>query len=261
MSLLLKMEDVSIRYNEKQVVSDLNLTIKKGEILGIVGESGSGKSTIIKAALGLLDLGGKVDSGTIFYKDMNLLQLSKKEYQQIRGTCLGSIPQDSKGSFCPVKTIEEHLYEALSKGKIESKSKVREEAIQILKQLNVSDAKRFLQSYPFQLSGGMNQRAAIMIAILQKPCLLFADEPTSALDVISQKHVVTTLMKQRSLDTAMLIVTHNIGLATYMADQILVMKKGRIVEYGETKEVMSHPKDSYTKTLLAAVPRIKRGIE
>lgn len=260
MSLLFKMEDVSISYNGKQVVSHLNLSINKGEILGIVGESGSGKSTIIKAALGLLDSGGKVDRGVISFQEQNLLQLSKKEYQQLRGTCLGSIPQDSKGSFCPVKTIEKHLYEALTKDKIWNQLNEKERVTQLLNQLNISDTQRFLKSYPFQLSGGMNQRASIMIALMLNPSLLFADEPTSALDMISQKHVVTTLMEQRrTKDTAMLIVTHNIGLAAHMADYILVMRKGEVVEYGETKEVMHHPKDLYTKELLAAIPRIKRG--
>lgn len=260
MSLLFKMEDVSISYNGKQVVSHLNLSIKKGEILGIVGESGSGKSTIVKAALRLLDSSGRIESGVISFKNQDLLQLSNKEYQQLRGTCLGSIPQDSKGSFCPVKTIEAHLYEALSKEKIWNQADVKEKAIWLLKQLNVSDAERFLKSYPFQLSGGMNQRAGIMIAMMLNPSLLFADEPTSALDMITQKHVVNTLMEQRrNKDTAMLLVTHNIGLALHMADHILVMRKGKIVEYGETKEVMYQPKNSYTKELLAAVPRIKRG--
>lgn len=260
MSLLFEMKDLSICYNGKQVVSHLNLSIKKGEILGIVGESGSGKSTIVKAALGLLDSGGRIESGVISFKDQDLLQLSNKEYQKLRGSCLGSIPQDSKGSFCPVKTIETHLYEALSKEKTPNQIDVKEKAIRLLKQLNILDAERFLKSYPFQLSGGMNQRAGIMIALMLNPSLLFADEPTSALDLISQKHVVTTLMEQRKTkETAMLIVTHNIGLALHMADHILVMRKGEVMEYGETKEIMYHPQSSYTKDLLAAVPRIKRG--
>lgn len=261
MSMLFKMEDVSIGYNGKQVVSHLNISIKKGEILGIVGESGSGKSTIVKAALGLLDSGGKVESGVISYRNQDLLQISPKEYQLLRGTCLGYIPQDSKGSFCPVKTIEAHLYEALSsKEKTWKPLDIKEKAIELLKQLNVSNAERFLKSYPFQLSGGMNQRAGIMIALMLNPSLLFADEPTSALDMLTQKHVISALMKQqRTKNTAMLIVTHNIGLAAHMADHILVMKKGEVVEYGETKKVMYQPNNAYTKELLAAVPRIKEG--
>lgn len=258
MSLIFKMDDVSISYNGKQVISHFNLSIKKGEILGIVGESGSGKSTIVKAALGLLEPGGKVESGAISFKGQDLLQLSQKEYQRLRGTSIGSIPQDGKGSLCPIKSIQSHLYDALLKEKKWEKSEANEKAIRLLEQLNVSDAKHFLKSYPFQLSGGMNQRAGIMLAMLLNPCLLFADEPTSALDTISQRHVVRALMQQRETkETAMLVVTHNIGLAQHMADHILVMKKGEVVEYGETKEVMHHPKSPYTKELLAAVPRIK----
>jgi peptide/nickel transport system ATP-binding protein len=258
--LLFEMKEVTISYQNKQVVSDVSFSVGAEEILGIVGESGSGKSTLIKAAIGLLGRGGKIESGKILYKGLELNHLSPEKYRKLRGTQMGMIFQDCKSSLSPIRTIEAQVYEAMSQHIKINRNDARNRAQEILDRLKLPDSERILKSYPFELSGGMNQRVGIMIAILLKPTLLFADEPTSALDVLTQAQVVSELMElKEELKTSIVIVTHNMGVVSHMTDQVIVMKKGRQVEYGLTKEILKNPQNEYTKQLLSAVPRIRRG--
>jgi len=256
---LLDMQHVEISYNGKAVVHDVSLQMKPGEILGIVGESGSGKSTLIKAAMGLLGNSGAVTNGDIFYKGQNVVDARGEELRRMRGPAMGMIFQDTKASLCPIRSIEDQLYESVTQHERLSRQEVRERALELFDKMRLKDGERILKSYPFELSGGMNQRVGIMLAMVLKPELLFADEPTSALDVTVQAQVVEEMMKMRELyGTGIVIVTHNIGVVEHMADKVAVMYQGRLVEYGKKEDVIGHPREEYTRKLLGAVLRIRK---
>ena len=257
--ILLAMDNVEISYNARPYVRDISFQLKEGEILGIVGESGSGKSTLIKAAMGLLGPTGAVTKGHVYYKGENILDYNSQEFQNIRGYEMGMIFQNSESALCPVRTIGDQLYESMSQHKKITKEEAKSKGLVLLDKLNFKDGNRILKSYPFELSGGMNQRVGIMMAMLLKPSLLFADEPTSALDVTIQLQVIREMMKMRDeYGTAIVIVSHNIGVISYMADTVVVMKEGNIVEYGTKDQIVFHPQEEYTKNLIEAVPRVRR---
>ena len=259
MNSLLRVEHVTISYNGKPVVQDVSFELRQGEILGIVGESGSGKSTIIKAIMGLLGEEGLVTRGDIWYRGENLTDMSTKKLRRYLGTEIGMVFQDCKGALCPVRKIDAQIYEAVSEHEKISRRAVRERAGEIMRKIGLDDSDRVLDSYPFELSGGMNQRVGICTAMIMHPKLLLADEPTSALDVTVQKQVVEELLlMRREYDTAMILVTHNIGVVRMMADRTLVLQNGQVREYGETEAVLDHSEDSYTKTLMSSVLHLKR---
>lgn len=257
---LLDMHHVEISYNNKIVVRDVNLQVQPGEILGIVGESGSGKSTLIRGVMGILGNNGAVTGGDIFYQGQNLASVSREELRQIRGSQMGMIFQNTASSLCPVRTIEEQLYECVWAHEKVSKQAIWERALELIDKMGLKDGKRILKSYPFELSGGMNQRVGILMAMIVRPKLLFADEPTSALDVTTQAQVIREMKGLRdTYQTAIAIVTHNIGIIEHMADKVAVMHQGQIVEYGEVKDILQNPQHEYTKQLLRAVLRIHKG--
>ena len=168
--------------------------------------------------------------------------------------------QHAGASFCPIRTVGVQLYEAVSAHEDISEADFRERAAELLQKLRFENAARILESYPFELSGGMMQRVGIAAAMLLKPSVLLADEPTSALDVSVQKQAVEEMLLIRELyHTSIIIVTHNIGVVRAMADRVVVMKEGRIVESGDTRDVLEQPREGYTKNLMAAVPRLRRG--
>ena len=260
MSEIIRYEHVDITYNGFKAVKDVSFTVDEGEILGIVGESGSGKSTLIKAAMGLLGPAGLVTRGDIWYKGMNLPDLSPSEIRKINGPELGMIFQSAGSSFCPIRTVGAQLYESMRAHESISKEAFRSRAVELLQKIGFENGDRILESYPFELSGGMQQRVGIASAMLLRPAVLMADEPTSALDVHVQKQVVEEmLLMRKEFGVSIIIVTHNIGVVGAMADNVLVMQKGRAVEYGETDKILNHPETDYTKTLMAAVPRLDRG--
>jgi len=257
---LLEMHNVEISYGGEPKVFDVNLKVNQGEILGIVGESGSGKSTLIKAAMGLLGSDGKVTRGDIFYKGNSILNMRPEELRKIRGPEMGMVFQNCSASLCPIRTIGDQLYEAMKEHHHINRKEVEYMAIDLLQKMNLSDGRRILASYPFELSGGMNQRVGIVMAMLLKPDLLFADEPTSALDIIVQAQVVKEMKKLRNeLGTAIIIVSHNIGLVSHMADKVAVMYQGHLLEYGSTKDIINHPKEAYTRRLIQAIPKVRKG--
>ena len=236
---ILTYDSVEISFDGEAVVHDVSFSLTPGEILGLVGESGSGKSTLIKAAMGLLGSGGLVTRGDICYMGQNILDISEKEKRKIRGSGIGMIFQDAGASLCPIRTIGDQIYESMRAHKKVSRNEAKDRAMELFEKLNFKDSQRVWDSYPFELSGGMNQ--------------------TSALDVSVQRQVVREMLKLRELfGTAIIIVTHDIGVVRAMADTVLVLKNGKMVEYGEAKKVLNHPQDPYTKKLLAAVPRLKR---
>lgn len=257
---LLDVSKIEVSYQNIPVVQDISFQIEPGEILGIVGESGSGKSTIMKAAMGLLGREGKVTKGNIFYKNKNILRMSVAEQRKLRGPQMGMIFQNTSASLCPIRKIQDQLYESVLQHEKMEKSEIKERALKLFSKMRLEDGERILQSYPFELSGGMNQRVGIVMAMVLKPDLLFADEPTSALDVTVQAQVIKEMMKMREeYHTAIAIITHNIGVVEYMADKIAVLCQGRLVEYGDKEEIIRYPKKEYTKKLMSSVVRINKG--
>ena len=260
MEELLRYDHVDISYNGFLAVKDVSFTLEPGEILGIVGESGCGKSTLIKAAMGLLGSAGMVTRGDIWYKGKNLPDLPPKELRKLNGPELGMIFQSAGSSFCPIRTIGTQLYETMTEHEKISKAEFLDRAMELLGKLGFEDGKRVLGSYPFELSGGMQQRVGIAAAMLLNPSVLLADEPTSALDVSVQKQVVEEMLLVReTFGTAIILVAHNIGVIGAMADKVLVMKNGEAVEYGKTQQVLENPQADYTRALLSAVPRLRRA--
>lgn len=257
---LLTFQNVSVAFHKNTVVHQVNFSLKPGEILGIVGESGSGKSTILKAAMGILENGGRVTEGKILFQGRNLCEMKEKELRTIRGAGIGMIFQDAGASLSPIRTIGEQIHESMSAHQKISGQEALQKAMGLFEKLHFQNGERVWNSYPFELSGGMNQRVGIVLAMLMEPPLLLADEPTSALDVAVQKQVVQEMKRlKEEFGTAEILVTHDIGVVRAMADRILVLKEGRVVEYGAAEKVLTEPETSYTKELLAAVPRLRRN--
>ncbi|MDY6290156.1 MAG: ABC transporter ATP-binding protein [Succiniclasticum sp.] len=260
MAGLLDYQHVEISFNGNAVVHDVTFQLHPGEILGLVGESGSGKSTLIRAAMGLLGSSGMVTRGDIWFEGKNLPDLSDSEMRHICGENIGMIFQDCGASLSPIRTIGEQILESMEAHRRVDVPTAKAAAMELFDKLKLKDGERVWNSYPFELSGGMNQRAGIAIAMLMNPGILLADEPTSALDVAVQRQVVEEMLSIRNaFGTAIIIVTHDIGVVSAMADSILVLQDGRVMEYGRAKEVLDNPQNNYTRKLLSAVPRLRRG--
>lgn len=260
MDALLTYDSVEISYGGTPVVQDMSFSLHPGEILGLVGESGSGKTTIIKAAIGLLGKNGLVTRGDIWFEGKNLPDLPEKEMRHIRGGKIGMIFQDAGASLCPIRTIGEQIFESMAAHRQITKAEAKEAALELFARLRFKDGERIWSSYPFELSGGMNQRAGIAISMLLNPSILLADEPTSALDVAVQRQVVDEMLELREMfGTAMILVTHDIGLVSAMADTVLVLQQGNRMEYGSARDVLGNPQNAYTRKLLAAVPKLRRA--
>lgn len=258
MGNILEVQQVTITYKDNIAVENVSFQVAENQILAIVGESGSGKSTLIRAIDGLLPESGKVTEGKILYLGNLLNDPGQKNLQKLRGKEIAMIFQNPGEYLNPRRKIESQFMEILDIHGTGTRQEKRSLVLQMLNRLNLPDAERILKSYPFQLSGGMNQRVAIAMAVSTRPKLLLADEPTSALDVTVQAQVVKELLELRqTFGTAMILVTHNIAVASKMADQIVVMKSGKIQEYGTRDQVILNPKSSYTRELLNAVPGLE----
>ena len=255
---VLEIEGCTIRYpNGVNAVSDVSLSVEEGEIVSIVGESGSGKTTLIRAILGLLPPGGKIVSGQILFLGRNLARASEQEMQDIRGREIAMIFQDVGATLDPIQKIKRQYAEAISIHEKLSKSACYSLAVKMLKCMHLTDSGRIMDSYPFELSGGMKQRVGIAMGMTARPKLLLADEPTSALDVTIQAQVVHQLRQLREqYGTTIILVTHNMGVASYLSDRIGVMRKSKLVEIGPRNEIIYHPKEPYTRALLEAVPKL-----
>ena len=251
---------LTVTYGEKLAVDGVSFSLSPGKIYVIVGESGSGKSTLLRTIGGLLTKEGKIVSGDIWMGEQNLIQLSEKEWCEVHGNKMGYIFQNPEQSLSPIAKIGKQFVEcqnmhAKTAGK-KSKKEILEDAEELLKELRFENPQRVLKSYPFELSGGMCQRVAIALAIMNQPSLLLADEPTSALDVASQDMTIETLLALRKkTDLSILLVTHNMEVARRLADEIGVMYQGRIIESGLPEEIWNDPKEDYTKKLIAAIPQ------
>lgn len=256
---LLNISDLTVTYgkNPMPTVERFNLDMKEGEIISVVGESGSGKTTVIRAVLGLLPGGGRVDGGDILFQGKSLLNLNKEQWRALRGTQISMIFQDSGAMINPIRRIGDQFVEYIRTHEKISKKDAWAKGVEMLERMRLPAGDDIMRNYPFQLSGGMNQRVGIAMAMTFQPKLLLADEPTSALDVTTQAQIVRQFMELReTYRTSMIVVTHNIGVAAYMADKLIVMQYGKVVDAGTRDEVMNHPTNEYTKNLLAAVPEM-----
>ena len=251
---ILKVDNYSVTYDGEHNAADhVSFSMQEGDIVCIVGESGSGKSTVLHGILGLPSPGA-VTKGHISVFGKDVFSMSKAELLKMRGEQVAMIFQDTGRYLNPISRIGNQFDMFLGyhmSGGREAMRALEEDALQ---KVHLPDAKRVLSSYPFELSGGMRQRVGIAMAMSLKPKLLLGDEPTSALDVTVQAQVVRQMMDLRDqYGTSLLIVTHNMGVAAYMSDYIGVMQQGRLVEWGRTEDVISHPQTAYTQKLLKAV--------
>ncbi|MDO4337552.1 MAG: ABC transporter ATP-binding protein [Eubacteriales bacterium] len=256
---MLEIKDLAVQYGKQApTIEHFNLSMKKGEIISVVGESGSGKTTVIRAVLGALAGGGRVTSGDIIFQGKSLLGNSKDEWRKIRGSKMSMIFQDCGGTLNPIRRIGSQYVEYICTHSKMSHDEAWKLGVTMLEKMRLPDAENIMKSFPHQLSGGMRQRVGIAMAMTFNPELLLADEPTSALDVTTQAQIVRQMMELRdSFGTGIIIVTHNLGVAAYMADQLIVMKHGKVVDQGTRDEVMSNPTNDYTKKLLEAVPEME----
>ncbi len=254
---LLEIKNVDISYGKRVTVRDCSITLEKGEICSIVGESGSGKTTVIRAVLGLLAGGGKVTAGDIVYEGRSLLTLSDKEWRALRGHDISMIFQDSGAMMNQTRLIGKSYVEYILTHESLSKKEAWNKGAEMLGRMRLPDPERIMNSYPFQLSGGQRQRVGIAMGMTYQPRLLLADEPTSALDVTTQAQIVRQMMELRDeYGTSIIIVTHDIGVASYMADKLVVMKNGVIEDQGTREHILNETNNAYTKKLMDAVPSL-----
>ena len=258
---LLKITDLEVTFTTSTgvvpAVRGANLTIYPGQTVAIVGESGSGKSTTAAAVIGLLPGTGKVTGGSIEFDGKELTKMSSKEWIELRGSGIGLVPQDPMSNLNPVLRVGTQVKEALLANNIVPKSEAGERVTELLEQAGLPDGERRAKQYPHEFSGGMRQRVLIAIGLASRPKLLIADEPTSALDVTVQRRILDhleTLTKE--MGTAVLFITHDLGLAAERAEQLVVMHRGRIVESGPALEILQHPQHPYTKRLVSAAPSL-----
>lgn len=249
--MILQVEDLSVAYHGKIIVRDINFSVEKGEILIIAGESGSGKSTILKSIGGLLGKGGNIVDGQIFFDGKEITNLPDSERRKISGDSIGYIFQNAGASFCPIRKIGEQIFESVKSHRDWSKNDFIARAEEIMLKINLKP--EILEEYPFRLSGGMAQRAGILAATILEPKLLLADEPTSALDIVTQAGVVKELLKLcERLKISIILVTHDLKIAKFMADKVLIMKNGLQVEFGTKNQIFNAPQELYTRELLKA---------
>lgn len=257
METILKVENLYVKNKEVEILKNISFDIKKGEILGIVGESGCGKSTLIRSLIAMNENNEEIVKGDISFKNKSILNMPPKEMRKLRGSEIGVVFQNPGSTLNPIRKIGKQFIESLKSHNKISKKEALAKAESILEKVNLKDAKCILNSYPYELSGGMKQRVAMAMALIMEPEILVADEPTSALDVTVQAQVVKEMMKLRdSFDTSIIIVTHSMGVVSSMVDKIAVMYAGCIVEYGDKESILKNPKHPYTEALINAIPKL-----
>ena len=266
MDSLLKVEGLQVQFQTKKGVNTsvdgVSFSIGKGEILGIVGESGCGKSVTSLSILQLLGTNAKISQGSIKLSGRELLGLSEEEMCKIRGNEIAMIFQDPMTALNPTLTIGEQLIEPLVIHQGYSKADARKEAVEVLKKVGIAAPEKRMKEYPHQLSGGMRQRVMSAMAVSCAPKLLIADEPTTALDVTIQAQILELMLELRqNMETAIILITHDMGVVAETADNILVLYAGKVVEYGSVKDIFNAPKHPYTQGLLSSIPPLQEDVE
>ena len=261
MSTLLKLENLNVSFRtprgQLKAVRDVSIELQAGESLGVVGESGSGKTVLSRATMGLLP-GTATRTGAIWYQGQDISLLPKEKVRELWGVGMAMIFQDPMTALNPVRRIGSQVTESLTVRLGMDKKAARERAIELLKRVRIPDPEAMLRKFPYQLSGGMRQRIMIAIAVSCNPELLFADEPTTALDVTVQAQVLELLDELREeFNTAMILVTHDLGVVAGHTDKIAVMYAGDLVEYAPTTELFANMKMPYTEALLKSIPRLE----
>ena len=257
MSTLLAIKNLSISFKGNEVIHGISYALASNEILGIVGESGSGKSVSSLAILGLLPKKHTTITGSILYEDQNLISLATKDFQRIRGNEISMIFQEPMSSLNPSMTCGKQVEEVLLQHNYCTRKNVKAAVLTLFEKVQLPRVAQMYDSYPHQLSGGQKQRVVIAMAIACKPKVLIADEPTTALDVTVQKEIILLLKElQKENEMGIIFISHDLSLVSEIADQILVMYQGNIVERGETKALFTHPQHEYTKALLKSKPSL-----
>ncbi len=254
---LLEIKNLYVQFNNAKsddyAVKDISFTVERAEIVGVVGESGSGKSVTAMSICGLVK-NSKL-GGDIIFDGKNIADLSEKDMQQLRGNEICMVFQEPMTSMNPLIKVGKQIGEALSIHNKLTKSERYELTLKAMEAAELDDAAKIYDKYPHELSGGMLQRCMIASAILTKPKLLIADEPTTALDVTIQAQIIQLLKKlNKSDDMAIMFISHDLNVVKKLCRKVVVMSKGRVVESGDIDEVFNHPKEEYTKKLIAAIP-------
>jgi oligopeptide/dipeptide ABC transporter ATP-binding protein len=261
--MLMAVKDLSVVFETLRgsihAVKSVSFELEPGKTLGIVGESGSGKTALARALMGIVQSPpGRISAGSVVFEGRDLVQLSEREMEEVRGSQIGFIFQDPMVSLNPVMKVGVQVAEGIwAHDSRITKDEVRRRVVGLFKSVRLPNPDRCYSMYPHEMSGGMRQRVQIAIALANSPRLVIADEPTTALDVTVQAQVLKTLKElQTSSGTAMIFISHDLALMRTVADQIIVMYAGRIVEQGATSEVLDSPRHPYTAALLAAAPRL-----
>ena len=257
---LLEVQDLSVTFGAFKAVDGVSLSVAAGEVVGIVGESGSGKSVTALALMGLIDAPGRVDAQRMAFDGRDLLTMPQRERRQLLGRDIAMIFQDPTASLNPCFTVAFQLIETLRIHEGGSKKALRERALQLLRDVEIPDAEQRLDAYPHQLSGGMCQRVMVAMAIACRPRLLIADEPTTALDVTIQAQMLALLLRlQRERGMALVLITHDLGVVAEVAQRVLVMYAGQVVETAAVPQLFEAPRHPYTEALLSALPEHNIG--
>ncbi|WP_197046998.1 ABC transporter ATP-binding protein [Paucibacter sp. KBW04] len=258
--MLLKIKNLSVKFGAFPAVEGLDLQLDAGELLGIVGESGSGKSVSMLALMGLIDAPGQVTADCLEFQGQDLLRLSPKQRRQLIGKDMAMVFQDALSSLNPSYTVGFQIKEVLQVHLGLRGAAATQRALELLELVEIPDAKNRLNAYPHQLSGGMNQRVMIAMAIACSPKLLIADEPTTALDVTIQAQIMDLLLRlQREQGMGLIMITHDLAVVAEMAQRVAVMYAGQVVETGPVPALFEAPRHPYTEALLAAIPEHNRG--
>ena len=258
---LLKVDHLTTRFYTRNgvvtAVNDVSFELKRGEILGIVGESGSGKSVCCYSLLGLVPSPpGRIESGQAWFEGQDLLSLDEVGLRKVRGDEIAMIFQDPMTCLNPFLTIGEQLIEPLIYHRGISRAEAKQRAIELMDETGIVNAAQRFDAYPHEFSGGMRQRVMIAMALINEPKLLIADEPTTALDVTIQKQILELIAElQTRRDLGVIFISHDLAVVRHLADQVIVMKEGQVVERNVTQALFDAPEHEYTKTLLAAIPR------
>ena len=263
---LLSVRDLTVEYPTRfgvfTAVQDINLIINRGEVHGLVGESGAGKSTIGSAIMGLLPAPGRIAAGSVALDGSELVGLPDAAYHRLRGARISMIFQDPQTSLNPLLTVADQLVETIRQHSDVSEREALVTAIKLLEETGISDAANRVYDYPHQFSGGMRQRVVISLALCTNPDLIIADEPTTALDVAVQKQILQLIKDlAQNRGVGFIVITHDIGVIAEICSEVTVLRNGKVMESGQTAQVLGQPKDEYTKALMAAVPRLDKRLD